>query len=314
MDRSLLREKLYKGLHEKNAIQRQIARRLFLPLQAMGFHLTADHFYDSVPNTEVVRATYPEGPRECLWIDFNYEQAETRFLQRLQKYAPELVSGALSSCGFENQNAYFSDLDSVALYMEIRQSKPQTIVEVGQGMSTKIIAAACRSNWTETGRRTALITIDPYARVEESKMRDAWIDIDVIRKPVQTADVSVFQTLKENDLLFVDSSHVYKFGSDVEYEFNGIYPTLSENVLIHIHDIFSPYEYPKHWLVNRKQFWNEQYYLEQFLRFNSRYEVILPLHTLSRGSRLIQDFVAQHLSAMGISTTGQSFYMRRVAA
>jgi hypothetical protein len=85
---------------------------------------------------------------------------------------------------------------------------------------------------------------------------------------------SRFSQLRANDILFIDSSHVLKIGSDVQYEILSILPRLAEGVLVHLHDIFLPGEYPKHWVLDEHRFWNEQYVLHAFLCFNQRFQVV----------------------------------------
>lgn len=86
--------------------------------------------------------------------------------------------------------------------------------------------------------------------------------------------LSTFQKLKENDILFIDSSHVLKIGSDVFYEYLEIIPRLNKGVIVHSHDIFFPEEYCKEWVVKKQIFWNEQYLLQSFLSFNDSFEVL----------------------------------------
>lgn len=83
-----------------------------------------------------------------------------------------------------------------------------------------------------------------------------------------------FQKLKENDILFIDSSHVLKTGSDVQYEYLEILPRLNKGVLVHFHDIFLPAEYPQKWILEDHKFWNEQYLLQAFLAFNDSFEIL----------------------------------------
>jgi predicted O-methyltransferase YrrM len=308
------REAVFKALHEKNAVQRQIARRLFVPFQAAGFQLTADHFYDPIPNTKLIEKSYVDDARPCLGIDLRFAESEARLLDLCRKYESEILDGDIYRCGFRNQNSYFSDVDAITLYLLIRETQPSTIIEVGQGMSTKVTAAACRKNWEKGARKTKLVTIDPHARVTADELKGEWMEVEALRMEVQAADDRQFAALKPNDLLFIDSSHVFKFGSDVEYEFDSIYPQVPPGVLIHIHDIFTPFNYPKRWLVQRKQFWNEQYYLEQFLRFNTDYEVVLPVHCLVRKSAAIRNLIQEKWAKAGYVAGGGSFYIKRVVA
>ena len=106
---------------------------------------------------------------------------------------------------------------------------------------------------------------------------------------------------------------MYKFGSDVEYLFQNVYPILQTNVILHVHDIFSPYHYPIEWFVKARRFWNEQYFLEQFLQFNECFEVLLPVHYLQRCSRVVHTACDDVCTYPGFKHRGSSFYLRRTA-
>ena len=86
--------------------------------------------------------------------------------------------------------------------------------------------------------------------------------------------METFTSLRENDILFIDSSHVCKIGSDVQFEFLEILPRLAPGVVVHVHDIFLPFEYPKTWVKDWHRFWNEQYLLQAFLCGNREFEVL----------------------------------------
>jgi hypothetical protein len=96
----------------------------------------------------------------------------------------------------------------------------------------------------------------------------------IVREPLQDVDLAVFERLERNDILFIDSTHVLKTGSDVQLEYLEILPRLASGVIVHIHDIFLPAEYPKAWLTDEHIFWNEQYLLQAFLAFNKGFEVL----------------------------------------
>jgi len=96
----------------------------------------------------------------------------------------------------------------------------------------------------------------------------------LIPKKVQDIPLSEFKKLSENDILFIDSSHVLKIGSDVQYLYLEVLPRLNKGVIVHAHDIFLPAEYPKEWVLKNYIFWNEQYLLQAFLAFNNSFEVL----------------------------------------
>ena len=195
----------------------------------------------------------------------------------------------------------------------MRATRPKVVVEIGQGMSTRIMASACRQNWEESGEKTVLISIDPHARLELPRtVVGPWMTLEVRAVGVQSCDPAVFQSLQPGDMLFVDSSHVFKYGSDVAFEFEHIYPQIPQGVVVHIHDVFSPFDYPKDWMTERKQFWNEQYFLEEFLRFNLEFEVLLPMHLLARESKAVRKYVDDIFGRVGFLADAQSFYIRRV--
>lgn len=303
-------EKYYKARYEKSSIQRRISRLLFSGLESVGFHLTADHFYDNIPNSKLVEETYSHQPRPCTGLDFSYKDAEQFVSNGLEKYSKEINSDAIFEFGYVETNSYFKGLDSLTFYVFLREHKPNTIVEIGQGMSTRIVAAATKRNWQDTGKRTRVISIDPYTRAVLGDEVNEWMDFEVVKSPLQDVDRSVFGRLRSGDLLFVDSSHVFKYGSDVENEFDHVYPSLAPGVLIHVHDIFTPYDYPKHWMVKRKQFWNEQYVLENFLRYNNCFRVLLPLHMILRQSESVKSLLDNEFGGR-YRSEASSFYIER---
>ncbi|MEO6694624.1 MAG: class I SAM-dependent methyltransferase [Ignavibacteria bacterium] len=110
-----------------------------------------------------------------------------------------------------------------------------------------------------------------------------WIEnknVQVIRRVVEKVNKSIFKDLKRNDILFIDSSHIIRPQGDVLFEYLEILPILNSGVLIHIHDNFTPKDYPEDWIVNQVRFWNEQYLLEAFMSFNNDYKILSALNFL----------------------------------
>ena len=102
----------------------------------------------------------------------------------------------------------------------------------------------------------------------------------MIRKKVEDIELSYFSQLQNNDLLFIDSSHIIRPQGDVLFEYLELLPSLNTGVIVHLHDIFSPKNYPKQWLQDSVYFWNEQYLLEAFLSHNSSWKIIAALNFL----------------------------------
>ena len=167
------------------------------------------------------------------------------------------------------QNDQYPVLDAQFLYAALCHYKPKRVFEVGSGFSSLVTA--------DVNRRVLNNSID--FRCLEPYPRQFLIDgVDGITKLVQTKiedmDLSYFDELVENDILFIDSTHVSKVGSDVNYLFFEVIPRLKKGVIVHIHDIFLPDEYPKKWVIEEGRNWNEQYLLRAFLQFNSNWKII----------------------------------------
>lgn len=93
-----------------------------------------------------------------------------------------------------------------------------------------------------------------------------------------------FAALEEGDILFVDTTHTVRTGGDVVHIFLQILPRPAQGVIVHIHDIFLPYEYPRDWVVDRRRAWAEQYLLQAFLAFNTTFEVLMPNYAIARSA------------------------------
>jgi hypothetical protein len=302
-------ERFYKLLHERHAIQRYLSRRLLFPLfQRLGFHISAEHFYELTPDTRLISSTYSDSPRELDGVEWRFQEAETLAVRLIKAYGSDYIAHA-ARYGFTEQNPYFRGLDALILYAVLREMKPGSIVEVGQGSSTRIILAALAQNFEESGTTSHFVSVDPYPRLAEISSKVEGVRVELIRDEIQRVDP--IRLLDGCEFLFVDSSHVYKFGSDVEFEFTQLYSSLQANAILHIHDIFSPYQYPRDWMVQKKRFWNEQYVLEHFLMFNWAFEPYLPVYLLSRRSEQVLTSARSLQLHDSFKFEGYSFYIRR---
>jgi hypothetical protein len=155
----------------------------------------------------------------------------------------------------------------------IRHYKPRRIIEIGSGYSTRCAASAIvRNRQIDPQYECELIAIEPYP---DNVLKTGFPGFTrLIPLNLQEVPLSDFEKLQKNDILFIDSSHVLKIGSDVQYEYLELLPRLSSGVLVHLHDIFLPREYPKRWVIQQHKFWNEQYLLQAFLSFNSGFETV----------------------------------------
>jgi len=191
-----------------------------------------------------------------------------------------------------------------------------TVTSAGRGLRASSRSAAAsrrsspslRSSGTPRRGGLTLVSIDPFDRQPLARQPEH-TRLEVVRRSLQDADRSLFAELCEGDLLFVDSSHVHKFGSDVAYQFEQVYPRVPAGVTVHVHDVFSPYHYPLKWYTRQRRFWNEQHYVETMLRWGADLRVVLPVHALVRTS----DAVRAAAAGAGFKGGGSSFYFERVA-
>ena len=156
----------------------------------------------------------------------------------------------------------------------MRHFQPKNIVEVGSGFSSALMMDV---NDLFFESNIQLTFIEPYPKNRLFPLMKGTIKKDTIKvleNKVQEVDFSLFESLEANDILFIDSSHTLKFGSDLSHLFFKIFPRLQSGVLIHLHDIFFPFEYPKEWLELGRA-WNEAYFLRAFLMYNQCFEILL---------------------------------------
>lgn len=120
------------------------------------------------------------------------------------------------------------------------------------------------------------ICIEPYEQPWLEKL-----GIKIVRKKVEELDISYFNQLQSNDILFIDSSHIIRPQGDVLFEFLEVLPGLNSGVMVHVHDVFTPKDYPEAWIYKEHRLWNEQYLLEAFLTYNNRFKIIGSLNYLT---------------------------------
>jgi predicted O-methyltransferase YrrM len=209
------------------------------------------------------------------------------------------------SLTFYYDNWMFCSGDAETLYNIIRHFQPEKVIEIGSGFSTRIAKQALNQNRIQ-GKQCQHICIEPY---EAPWLEKLGVD-QVIREKVENLPISYFEDLKENDILFIDSSHVLRTGGDVYYEFLRVLPKLKPGVMVHIHDIFIPFEYPRNWLEKERWFWTEQYLLQAFLVFNSDFEVLLGLNYLANHHRQELEQVCP-IFAQQKNRVASSFWLRR---
>ena len=177
---------------------------------------------------------------------------------------------------FYYHNTIFESGDAEFLFNMIRHFKPVNIIEVGSGQSTLMARYAIGKNIEADPSYTCKhVCIEPY---EQPWLQESGAHL--IRQRVETINPDFFQVLDRNDLLFIDSSHNIRPQGDVLFEYLELFGTLKSGVIIHIHDIFTPRDYPEKWVLEDSKLWNEQYLLEAFLSYNSEFSVMGSLNFL----------------------------------
>jgi hypothetical protein len=213
---------------------------------------------------------------------------------------------ALDRFGFDN--GAFGPGDSETLYNFIRHFKPKRLVEVGSGQSTLMARLAIQKNMAENPAYACEhVCIEPYEQ--------SWLEtlgIKVVRQTVETCDAALFGALSANDILFIDSSHMIRPQGDVLFEYLELLPSLAPGVLVHVHDIFTPKDYPAAWVLGDRRLWNEQYLLEAFLAFNARYEVLAAANWLTHHHRAAFETACPIMAEQPKSEPG-SFWLRRLS-
>jgi len=164
-------------------------------------------------------------------------------------------------------NGAFEWMDARMLHYFLQKNTPRRLIEIGSGNST-LMSYNTKKMFN---LNTEIICIEPYPSDFLKKLA-ATGGITLIANKLQNIEVGLFDSLNENDILFIDSSHVLKLDSDVMYYMTSIFPRLRKGVLIHIHDIFFPNDYPLDWLKEGR-FWNEQYFLYAFLQYNTKFKI-----------------------------------------
>ena len=279
-------------------------------LEGRGVHFTPNHYYYPIPDTRelVARPELFTQPSAMIGIDLNEEQ-QLRFIQEIfPMFAEEYnrfplgKSPDLPPYAFYLNNGIFDGLDALVLYCMARHYKPNRILEVGSGWSTRIFAQAALVNGN-----TRLTCIEPYP---EKLLSKGFPGLNrLITKKEEEVGLVPFEELGENDILFIDTAHVIKTNGDVNFLFLEVLPRLQKGVIVHVHDIFLPYEYWQWWITERLLFWNEQYLLQALLMFNDHFQI---LQAVSFMRNKHQEALRQTFPRCPFFDAGQSFWIKKI--
>jgi hypothetical protein len=283
----------------KNALE-ELKKCLFVP---------PGHFYSPIPSIDEIRKNEEEIfqiPKSIPAVDLN-EGEQTRLINTFRKYYKELPFTEEKTDGlryhFNNPNYSYSD--AICLYAMIRHVKPRKIIEIGSGYSSCVTLDTNELFFENT---IDCIFIEPYPDLLLSLIKE--VDkksIKIIPATLQGVNLEQFSSLQENDILFIDSTHVSKVNSDVNRIIFEILPSLNSGVYIHFHDMFYPFEYPREWIYEGRA-WNEAYLLHAFLQYNSSFKIVFFNTFLEHF--FIETFIAE--MPLCLKNTGASIWLKKM--
>lgn len=295
------------------AIRDRILKRLFGFFELLGIHVLPVHFYSPIPDTRIIKKHVElfDRPSDLLGIDMNEPEQVALLGEVGAVYRSEYEDFPLVPTGdpadYYLANGSFGYVSGQMQYCLVRRLKPRQIIEIGSGNSTLVTIRAVRRN-IETDRTPCTYTaIDPFCGSAVAQLDDDCFQL--LRSKVEDAPLATFADLEANDILFIDSSHISRFNSDVNHLMFEVLPRLKKGVVVHIHDIQFPFDYAKTYLLRERLFWNEQYLVQAFLMFNRTFEVMWC------GSYMAwkhPDLLAAHFPHFKPSRVPTSLYIRKI--
>jgi len=268
------------------------------------------HFYSPIVDVEQVRARYgqqqPNVAPEAIRIDASAMLALWDDLLPFLNDIP-FPNKADPNFRYYFHNPAFGIGDGSVLHAMLRLFRPKRLVEVGSGYSS---ACSIETIDRYLDGDVDVSFVEPYpALLQKLLGQDRLARCMVHTTGVQDTDMSVFKALEWGDILFIDSTHVMKTGSDVCHELFEVLPALKPGVLVHFHDIFWPFEYGSKWVVEDNRSWNEIYGLRAFLMYNEAFEIVFFNDWFARNQA---DVIKADYPKM-LNNSGGSIWLRKVS-
>ncbi len=242
------------------------------------------HYYSPIVDTEELKKSgFSElrGRDELAGVSLDFNSMEQLFDAAMHAQADlDFPEEKTSGYRYYSKNEMFSIGDARILAGMIRLHKPKRIIEVGSGFSSAVILDTLNR---ESDEKTSVTFIEPHTErlmgllSDQDKRR-----VEIIESGIQEVPLSTFDILEAGDILFLDTTHISKTGSDVNHEVFHILPRLKSGVIVHFHDVFADFEYPDIWIFDHNRSWNELYVLRAFLMYNNAFYVKLANHALSK--------------------------------
>ncbi len=247
------------------------------------------HYYSPICDVKQLQDAHwlePDANNIILGVDLATVRQQDIFY-RLSQHFDKINFRTSPTRGYRYyvNNDFYGIGDALILSAFIREFKPSRLIEVGSGFSSAVILDTLDQESLKNGK-TKCTFIEPYSdRLKKLLLRSDLKRVSIIEKPVQDVALSLFEELVENDILFLDTTHVSRTGSDVNHEVFEILPRLQQGVIIHFHDFFNGFEYPREWVIDQNRSWNEAYLLRAFLMYNTDFEVLFFNHHFVETSR-----------------------------
>jgi predicted O-methyltransferase YrrM len=289
--------------------EREKLRSELSALKALNKFVPPGHFYSPIPSLDEIQRDESKIFGKPLPGKIGIELHEEEQLKLLGDFIAFYKEMPFQSEKHEGlryyyENPAYSYSDAILLHCMIRFLKPKNIIEVGSGFSSCMMLD---TNELFFDGSIATTFIEPYPKLLLSLIKDAdKSKITTIQSRLQDVDLCEFETLQANDILFIDSTHVSKIYSDVNYIFFEILPKLSSGVYVHFHDIFYPFEYPKAWVYEGRA-WNEAYLLRAFLQYNNAFRVVL----MNTFMEHFHEAFFQNNMPLCMKNTGGSIWIRK---
>jgi hypothetical protein len=265
-------------------------KRLYFVLYKLGVRLGVyvlpAHYYVSEPNIVELEQTVDlwAKPSAMSGVDVDLDEQIDNLRRVCAPYQPEFSGNpyyrhAVNQPFGSGRSRTFGFVEAQVLHAVVRHYKPARLIEIGSGVPTYCTYQAMAMNQRETGVDGRITCIEPYPIDMVKEIAATSDTVELIARPIQEVPRDIFTQLRPNDVVSIDSCHVVRSGSEVNYIVLEILPIIPKGVLVQIHDIYLPYDYDRDVLRNFIHP-NETALVAAFLACNPRYKILFALSML----------------------------------
>lgn len=313
--RLLVRNKYYREYHHYKHLASHFEQKYLTAnhwLKEFRTQFAPGHFYSPYPDLREINkrkeTIFDRTKRNIPGIDIR-ERQQVALLRKLAKHYPKMPHLKLSKSPSDLRYKFglhaYSYTDAVVLFCMILQHRPKRIIEIGSGYSSALMLDINEQFFDNSMRLTF---VEPFPQLLKSLTKPSDTNQYTLEnKPLWQVDRKLFRQLEKDDILFIDSTHVSKAGSDVNQLFFEVLPHLKKGVIVHIHDIFYPFEYPIEW-VKETRAWTEDYIVRAFLYNNEEYEIVFFNHFMNIHHKAEMDSLLPETR----KNSGGSLWLRKV--